>query len=239
MACTDLTLCDDFEAGAVGSAPDAALWSVGGPNCFDGSGKVVIDGAQAHTGSKSARIDPGSSYCGHAFLISPKVASMGSVVYGRFYLRLAQVLNDSHVTIVSMHDAIESTDSNAQELRMGGQSGILMWNRSKDDATLPSLSPAGIALSVALPAATWTCIEFGLDANMGTMQTWVNGTAVAALQLDGTETPDVDAAWLKGRPAWQPKVTDFKIGWEAYGGTTNTVWVDDVALHTSRIGCGS
>jgi len=163
---------------------------------------------------------------------------MGPVVYGRFFMRLANVLTDSHVSFFAMHDAVESTNS-AEDLRMGGQSGILMWNRSKDDATLPSLSPAGIGMSVKLPAATWTCIEFGLDGNKGTLQTWVDGKAVPGLQVDGTPTPDVDAAWLSGRPMWKPKVTDIKLGWEGYGGTLNTVWIDDVALHTSRIGCGS
>jgi hypothetical protein len=62
---------------------------------------------------------------------------------------------------------------------------------------------------------------------------------VAALQLDSTQTADVDQAWLASRPSWKPQVTDLKLGWEAYGGNGNTVWLDDVALHTSRIGCGS
>jgi hypothetical protein len=210
---------------------------VSGPNCFDGSGKAVIDGTQAHTGSKSVRIDPGTSYCGHAFIINQAVASMGPVVYARFYMRLAQVLGDPHVTIVSLHDAAASTASSSQELRMGGQSSILMWNRSKDDATLPSLSPVGIAASVKIPALTWTCVEFGLDSAKGTMQTWVNGTAVAGLQMDAVKTADIDANWINSIPTWVPSVTDLKIGWESYGGTTNTVWIDDVALGTSRIGC--
>lgn len=234
-----MTLCDDFESTAAGAVPDTARWSVGGPNCFDGSGKATIDGAVSHGGTRSVRIDPGSSYCGHAFIISPTVATMGPVVYGRFYIRLAQTLGDPHVTIMSMHDAIESVDGSTQDLRMGGQSGILMWNRSKDDATLPSLSPTGISLSTKIPAATWTCIEFGLNSSMGTMQTWVNGSAVSALQLDSTPTADVDQAWLGSRPSWKPSVTDLKLGWEAYGGNGNTVWLDDIALHTSRIGCGS
>ena len=208
-----------------------------GPNCFDGTGKAVIDNTQSHSGSQSVRIDPGPNYCGHAFIVNPAIATLGPVVYARFYVRLAQVLGDQHVTIASLHDAVESTDSSTQDLRMGGQSGILMWNRSKDDATLPSLSPTGIAASVKLPAATWTCVEFGLDSSMGSMRTWINGTAVAGLALDTTPTPDIDASWLGSMPAWVPRVTDLKIGWESYGGTSNTVWIDDVALGTSRVGC--
>jgi hypothetical protein len=162
---------------------------------------------------------------------------MGPVVYGRFYVRLAQVLGDSHVTFASLHDVVSSTGSSAQDLRMGGQSSILMWNRSQDDATLPTLSPTGIAASVKLPALTWTCIEFGLDSSQRTMQTWVNGNLVAGLAMDTVQTPDIDANWLASSPAWVPKVSDLKIGWESYGGGSNTVWIDDVALGTSRVGC--
>jgi len=91
--------------------------------------------------------------------------------------------------------------------------------------------------SVKLPAAAWVCVEFGLDSSMGTLQTWINGNAVTGLILDKAQTPDIDANWLGSMPTWVPKVTDLKIGWESYGGTTNTVWIDDVALGTRRIGC--
>ena len=106
-----MTLCDDFESTAAGAVPDTARWSVGGPNCFDGSGKATIDGAVSHGGTRSVRIDPGSSYCGHAFIISPTVATMGPVVYGRFYIRLAQTLGDPHVTIMSMHCLLYTSPS--------------------------------------------------------------------------------------------------------------------------------
>jgi hypothetical protein len=233
-----MALCENFESAAVGAAPNAAVWSVGGtPNCYDGSGKATIDGTVVHSGHQSVRIDPGPNYCGHTFIINSKIATMGPVVYGRFWLRLAQVLGDQHVTVMSMRDAITSDSQNDQELRLGGQSGVMTWNRSSPDDTLPSLSPTGIGLSVKIPAQTWTCVEFSLDSNMGTIQTWVNGTTVAALQLDGIKTPDVDEAWLNSNPSWKPMVTDLKLGWETYGNINNTVWIDDVVLHTSRIGC--
>lgn len=231
-------MCDGFETGTAGAAPDAARWSVGGPNCFDGSGKAVIDAAVAHGGSKSVRIDPGGSYCGHAFIGNTAINTLGSVRYGRFWIRLANALGSEHVTFVSLHEANDSTPGSAQELRIGGQSGILMWNRSKDDATLPSLSPAGISMSVAVPALTWTCVEFRIDQDQATIQTWVNGDAPPGLQEDGVATADVDQAWLNQLPGWRPSLTDFKLGWEAYGGATNTVWIDDVAVGAVRIGCG-
>ncbi|WP_170201146.1 hypothetical protein, partial [Ideonella azotifigens] len=226
-----------FEFDTADSAPDAARWSVGGPNCFSGSGHAVIDATQAHSGTHSVRIDPGSDYCGHAFIQNATISLLGNVRYGRFYIRLASALNDAHVTFLSMRDANDSNGSQSQELRMGGQSGILMWNRSKDDATLPSLSPTGISLSQALKPQTWTCVEFRIDQSAGTIQTWVDGVAPAGLQEDGTATNDVDQSWITQSPSWRPALSDLKLGWEAYGGTTNTVWIDDVALGSERIGC--
>jgi hypothetical protein len=236
-SCTSLALCDDFEAAAAGGPPDTGRWSIGGPNCFSGAGTAVIDSSQAHSGANSVRITPGSDYCGHAFIQNSAISQLGNVRYGRFYLRLEKALGDSHVTFASMRDANDSNDSQSNELRMGGQAGIMMWNRSKDDATLPSLSPVGISLSQVLQPLTWTCIEFRVDQSSGSIQTWVDGVAPAGLQADGTATPDVDQSWINQYPTWRPALSDLKIGWEAYGGATNTVWIDDVAVGTERIGC--
>jgi hypothetical protein len=210
---------------------------VGGPNCFSGSGQARIDNTVAHSGRQSVRIDPGSDYCGHAFIVTPSMATLGAVRYGRFYIRLLKALGNEHVTFASMRDARDSAGTQSQELRIGGQNGILMWNRSKDDATLPTLSPAGMALSVPLPAGSWTCIEFRIDQSAGTLQTWVNGNAPAGLQQDGAPTAEVDQVWLNQLQNWRPDLSDLKLGWEAYGGATNTVWIDDVAVGATRIGC--
>jgi hypothetical protein len=32
-------------------------------------------------------------------------------------------------------------------------------------------------------------------------------------------------------------VNDLRLGWESYGGDADTLWFDDVALGTGRIGC--
>ena len=65
----------------------------------------------------------------------------------------------------------------------------------------------------------------------------MNGSAVPGLTEDGVPTPNIDDQWL-GR-AWRPKLTDLKLGWESYGGGgPDGLWFDDVALGTSRIGCG-
>jgi hypothetical protein len=248
-----MALCEDFESTPSGSGPDASRWTQAAPNCSDNSGSAVVDNTQARSGGKSMRIVSGANYCGHTFMASNIVASMGNVVYGRYFMRLGQALGDAHITFMSMCDGTDAatrggdcsvSSSNGQmvqtsskELRMGGQSGIVMWNRELDDATVPSLSPAGIAMSTMLTPNEWHCVEFGIDQAAGSVQTWIDGVAQPGLQIDGTATNEVDAAWLRNGN-WRPALKDLKLGWEQYSGAAGaTVWFDDVALHNSRIGC--
>lgn len=237
VACNALALCDGFETAAVGAVPDASRWSIGGPNCFSGAGKAVVDGSVARSGSRSVRFDPGPDYCGHVFIQSNAMATLGAVRFGRFWVRLAQSVGNAQITLVSMRDESQSTSAQSAELRVGSQSGSMIWGRSVDGATLPSLSPNGISLGYALPAQQWVCVEFRIDQDAGTIQTWVDGNAPAGLQADGAPTEDVDRQWIAQNATWRPRLSDFKIGWEAYSGTTNTVWIDDVALGATRIGC--
>jgi Cip1-like, core domain len=156
----------------------------------------------------------------------------GSTRYARFYVRHAAALPAAHVTFLAMNDA---GDGN-RDLRMGGQNGALQWNRESDDATLPEQSPAGVALSVPLPTNQWACVEFIVNGADGTMRTWVNGTEVAGLHEDGVPTQNIDSQWLS-RSGWRPSLTDLRLGWESYGDGSDTLWFDDVALGSSRIGC--
>lgn len=171
------------------------------------------------------RVDGTAGYCNHVFLRRTAGVPAGRL-YARFWVRHTTLLPDAHVTFVAMRDGTTGKD-----LRVGGQNQRLQWNRESDDATLPAQSPAGVAQSVVLPVARWTCVELAVDS--ATQQTRVDGAEVSGLRADGVPTADVDAQWGTYRPA----VTDFRLGWESYGVGADTLWYDDVALGTTRIGC--
>ena len=233
-ACAALALCDDFEGAPVGGPPDPTRWTVGAPD-VTGTGTLAIDDTQHHSGARSVEVTGEGGYSNHIFFTNADViAKLGPVVWGRFYVRLSDALGDGHVTFLAMKDAEPSADG--KHLRMGGQSTILMWNRESDDATLPALSPAGIAQSEALPTDQWLCVEFMVDEGAGQLRTWVDGAELAGLRVDGTPTPDVDEQWLR-LPDWRPALTDFALGWESYAGQAMTLWFDDVALDGARVGC--
>lgn len=227
--CGAAAFCDGFEDQA-GSTPSGS-WGVVYPDC-QGTGTASVDAAVAHTGRRSVKISGTAGYCNHVFVTATRdLSTLGAVRYGRFWVRHTTALPSQHVTFLAMRDA----NDGGRDLRMGGQNGALQWNRGSDDATLPEQSPSGVALSLPLPTDRWTCVEFLVDGNQGRLQTWVDGTSVAGLQADGTPTHDIDGQWTK--PTWKPNLTDLKLGWESYGEGSDTLWFDDVAMGSSRIGC--
>lgn len=123
-----------------------------------------------------------------------------------------------------------------KHLRIGGQSSILMYNRESDDATLPELSPQGIATSASLPTGAWECFEYHVGTD-GTIETWLNGAAVSGLTVGpGISNPNA-GAW--SRSSVKPKPSGVYFGWESYGGDTNTFWYDDIVISSSRVGCSA
>ena len=125
----------------------------------------------------------------------------------------------------------DSAQGAKKHLRIGGQSKILMYNRETDDATLPDLSPNGIAASKALPIGSWQCFEYHLGAD-GSIETWLNGVAIPGLT---TKNNTNAAQWA--RSTIIPKITGAYFGWESYGDDINTFNYDDIAIASTRIGC--
>ena len=147
------------------------------------------------------------------------------------FRKASKALTDAHVTFITMPDSAQGAK---KHLRIGGQSKIMMYNRESDDATLPDLSPQGIATSAAPPTGAWQCFEYHLGPD-GTVETWLNDKVVAGL----TSKPGVAnanaAQWQ--RSSIKPKVTAINFGWESYGGDTNTFWYDDIVVASTRVGC--
>jgi hypothetical protein len=216
--------CDGFE----GTQAD---WTVTTPDC-SGAGKTAYDTAVTHSGSTSLRVDGAAGYCNHVFVRNTALLPAGaSALFVRYWVRHTTALPASHITTVALRDV---NDGN-RDLRFGGQNGALQWNRASDDATLPEQSPAGVALSAPLPVGQWNCVEFKVDGSNGTMETWLNGTSVPGLLQDGVPTHDIDGQWLNR--TYRPALSDLKLGWESYGEGADTLWYDDVAVGTARVGC--
>ncbi|KAF2203207.1 hypothetical protein GQ43DRAFT_412142 [Delitschia confertaspora ATCC 74209] len=207
---------------------DQTAWPTYALDCSQG-GKVSLDTSTAHSGKNSIRVDGAGGYCGHIFVGTTNVPS--GDVYVRTWLKASKALTDSHVSFITMPD---SAQGSKKHLRIGGQSKILMYNRESDDATLPDLSPNGIAASKALPTGSWQCFEYHLGTD-GTVETWLNGVAIDGLTVKSGVTNNNAAQWQ--RSSSKPKITGVYFGWESYGGDANTFWYDDIAISSTRVGC--
>lgn len=227
--CQGATVCEDFESTPVGGTP-ATGWTVSTPNCM-GTGTLAVDASQAHRGAHSLKVAGKGNFCDHVFLSSAVPATISGTLHARFFVRFETAFSAAHTTFLALADAADGKD-----LRMGGQQSIFMFNRELNDATLPALSPAGIAQSLAPAAGTWYCIQLAIDSAGRTLRASIDGVARAGLVLDTTPTPDIDQQWLNG-PAWRPRLQNIRFGWEAYGGTAMNLWFDDIAIGTAPIAC--
>lgn len=230
--CDGIEICDGFDDYPLDDIPPSSHWTIETPNC-SGNGEVMVADDFAHSGTQSIKVMGVGGYCDHIFIAPTEdVASLGPIFYGRFWMRVDSAFGWEHITFLAMKDEIEGKD-----LRMGGQSQIMMWNRESDDATLPELSPTGISLSHAPVPQTWTCVSFAIDEYSGTIETWVDGESIEGLTQDNDPTPDIDRQWVQQKMDWAPSLIDIKLGWESYGGGSNIVWYDDVAFSSSPLSC--
>ncbi|EPS39713.1 hypothetical protein H072_6491 [Dactylellina haptotyla CBS 200.50] len=214
---------DDFENGW-----DQTKWPIYAPDCNQG-GSVSLDSSTAHSGKNSIKVAGAGGYCGHIFFGTTSVPS--GDVYVRVWVKASTALTSSHVSFITMPDSTLGTN---KHLRIGGQSQILMYNRESDDATLPDLSPQGIASSTALPTGSFQCFEYHLGTD-GTIETWLNSNAISGLTVGpGISNPN-GAQWT--RTTYVPKISGIYFGWESYGGDVNTFWYDDIVISSSRVGC--
>jgi len=214
---------DDFESGW-----DQTKWPIYAPDCNQG-GVVSLDTTVAHSGSNSMKVAGAGGYCGHIFFGTTDIPA-GGEVYVRIWVQAETALNADHVSFIIHPDAGLGA---GEYLRIGGQSDILMYNRETDDATLPDLSPQGIATSEALPTGSFQCFEYHLSTD-GTIQTWLNGAAITGLATGpGITNPNADQ-W---GTAYKPDITGVYFGWESYGGDVNTFWYDDIIVASTSIGC--
>jgi len=84
-------------------------------------------------------------------------------------------------------------------------------------------------------ANDWHCIEvaFLADQAQHTLTAWADGMMIHAI----TSTPaqsehmQLPANWMNG------KFGEFIMGWQSFSNIDTDVWIDDVVLSNSAIGC--
>jgi hypothetical protein len=225
-ACNHL-LCESFEAVAVGSPPDPAIWTAT-------SNDIVVDGTRAALGGKKALHIPPLT-AGVKYIRENKtIAAMGKSFYGRVFFWIEQQPIEKpgslyHWTLLS---ADELTDYNAGKvLRLGGhiEGSGTNWVRfnfqTHNNPGETGLSDPQLVLST----KRWYCAEFYYSLQDNEARIW----------LDGVEDQKLHWKGPMGGYAFPTAVTWMTFGWAEYQAarTPWEIWIDEIAIDTKPIGC--
>lgn len=246
-ACDKALFCDDFESYTSGMAP-GSVWT---PRTSSGTVSVVE--TQHRSGSKSVKFATDAKDGTKTAFIRLKSNSVfpvtGNVFYGRLMYFLEAAPNgDVHWTLLQSTGTVPGQNYRAQ-YRYGGQHPVMQnnmfvgsqWMANYDtpdsySGTGPSSDCWIHANSKVAPVGKWTCVEWKFDGAQNQMRFWLDGTAYDDLSLNGKGQGCVhqDASYTWTAPTFG----DIEIGWESYqNDQARTIYIDDVAISTTQIGC--
>jgi len=239
-------LCEDFEAGTL----DKTRWTVQGL-------APTIDGDHVARGKKALHIrDPS----GMSTRISETKTfrEPDDTYYGRIFIYFKALptptasFTYSHWTILA---ATGDGPGAGGEIRFGGQmqNGVNRWGTGTDnqspgatgDWTNIDQDPAPDGKPSHIPVDTWMCMEWmhaGPDVNE--TKIWWDGTEHTSIDTTktnhGTKLARANATAGNG-DFILPNFTALWLGWTAYqgGGETFELWMDEIAIDHTRIGCAN
>jgi len=247
--CTTALLCDDFESYTAGQPP-GGNWT----RTMSSGATIAIDTAQFRSGSKSVKFTTpaGTSGSRTAYIRTAAAAVFPAAqtgFYGRMMFRLESAPTASvHWTFVQGSGLITGQTYHAL-YRYGGQIPVmqgstfvgsqLMANYETPDSynnNGPGSDCWKHANKTVVPVGTWSCAEWQFDSPTNTMRFWLDGAAIDTLTVMTTGSGCVN------QPAtyqWTaPNFDRLDLGWESYqADSARTMWIDDVAISRTRIGC--
>jgi hypothetical protein len=236
---------DDFEAGAAGTQP--AAWSrwlnytTSAGNAATGAQFALLDSQEHFKGNQSVHfhVTEGTQPAQLTFAVPANTNRLFVRAYVKSTTQLGARQPDNpsnHETLISLRAGSGQADF---ELRFGEAKGALGFNivgPARSDAVAPPQAQWGSAPSMA--ANQWHCVEVDfLNDNPASPKAHasVDGTLVRSVEsladwhvmLQGE-----GAQWLNGM------FGEVVIGWQSFSNPpANDVWMDDVVISNSSIGC--
>lgn len=243
-------VCDSFESATAGGPPKSNLWTLFGTGGCSGQGNpsapvvfpIKIDNTQHHSGSQSLSVKGGDT-CGPMAVNTSAFSGLSSgEVYARFFVKL-DATQSFHHAFLATGGLVAATDGGVgftsdQSTFLGldpenvSGSEVLYWAVT-DSHTIPAQNSTAAATSTYFSGTDFSCVEFHVSGSQKTIETWINGTAVAGLT---SPPPSVQGSW----PPPTMTLTSLGLGWMSTDGTSSSafpVWFDDVAISSTRIGC--
>lgn len=194
-----------------------------------------------HNQLLSVKVTGGDS-CGPLLVNTAGLAAItGGEVYGRFFVRMPTTTAFEHAVMMTLGLAagVEASSIKPRTLQLAPEeidtTSALVW-QTTDGNILPAKAAASAPTTTFPTANQWTCIEFHVSAKTSAIETWIDGTAIAGL----TFIPDTTNRLPGMNDQWTPAPlapTSFGLGWIVFSAPSISLWFDDAALGTKRIGC--
>lgn len=180
-----------------------------------GQPAFTLDTSWSHSGQQSIKV----TSMGFTQMLAVEVPA--SKFYGRVYISSDTPMNAGHNTYINAGEG-DGDPNSGEWIRIGEHREQLEINRKSDDKEfLSSGDYNSLEGATQFEANTWYCLEFLFDGPGSEVRVWV----------EGEEVPKLHAT------DWTANYQTFKFGYERYHGPDKTLWYDDLALGTERIGC--
>ncbi len=248
--CATAVLCDDFEMYNPGGAPGGP-WSVS-----TNQGAVTMDTTHAYSGTRAVKVTANASGGYRSAMLVLESGGLlpvaGNTLFGRMMFWLESAPEGTvHWTFIDAQGPVPGQNYHAL-YRYGGQHPItdgggaflgnqLMANYDTPDSYQnPPVGPGSDcwlhADKKVVPVGKWACAEWKFDGAQSRMQFWLDGTELTDLAMNGTGQGCVNQGATY--PWTAPTFERVDLGWESYqADDARTIWIDDVALGTERLGC--
>ena len=223
---------DGFESGTNGMQPagwDNFIAYIAKGSNPNGATLALVDSTRAHSGTKSVKVHGGQQ---PAQLTRPLPTGTNKL-YARAWIWFTRQLGmnpgANHETLLGIRKAAGSAND---EVRFGEIKGVIGTNEVPTDNISPKMAQWGMGPVVAPNG--WRCIEvaFLADQAQHTLTAWADGVMVHAITApDQWQNGNLPANWMNG------KFVEFIMGWQSFSNVDTDLWIDDVVLSNSPIGC--
>jgi len=238
--------CEDFEDDTLDRAP-LSPWQ----DATNGA-TARVNAARAFSGDQALLINvPAgpSPHRGYVALQQNNFAAANREMYGRLLVWLEATptslagQSPIHWTLFQGEGRAASNNYNAI-YRFGGErqngAGLLANYETTKDGNPQVFSDCRQDSASTMPTGTWACVEWHFSTSNNEVQYWLDGAELADLHvIDRGQSCVYDQPPLNGQWLAPPAFQTLYLGWEQYQEQTNTlnVWLDDVVVSTSRVGC--
>lgn len=236
---------DDFEAGAPGTAP--AAWKtwidyiLTAANTPTSAEYALLDDSDKHSGKQSVHFHVTSGT--QPAMLTMALPANTNRLFIRAFVKSSVQLGARQADSVSNHETLlglRATPNDGNfEIRFGEVKGALGYNMvgtDRSDAVSPPMSQWSMGPSMS--ANQWHCIELDFlndDPSKPQAHASIDGTLVRSVTaLSDWHVPLSGAGvqWLNDM------FKEVILGWQSFSNQpANDVWMDDVVLSNSSIGC--